>query len=90
MNPATVFTEKYFYEELGRFRQAMADKTWWARPEQDRDAWVSGLAFVYLQIQNDDGSNPTREQIDKWAMIFNATMREYNRRMFYMTVNPPK
>lgn len=90
MNPANVFTEKYFHEEIVRFRQAMGDKTWWARPEEQRDAWISGLALVYLQIQNDDGSNPSHEQIAKWAMIFDATITEYHRRQFYMTINPPK
>lgn len=90
MNPAVIFTEKYFHEEIVRFRQAMGDKTWWARPEEQRDAWISGLALVYLQIQNDDGSNPKQEQIDKWAVTLDSTLTEYERRKTMLALYPPK
>lgn len=79
MNPNHTFTEKYFYEELGRFRQAMGNREWWMNPD-NREACVKGITFVYLNLVNEDGSLPSNEQITKWGSIFNATMSEYAQR----------
>jgi len=88
MNPSKVFTEKYFYEEVVRFREFMGNKLWWALPESKREACVSALAYVYLQIQNDDGSNPNRDQIEKWATVFGSVTAEYERRKTMLAVYP--
>lgn len=78
------FTEKEFCEEVCRLREQMGDKRFWARPKEQREAYVSGLSFMYLNIDNEDGSKPTQEQLDKWAMIFDGTMVEYRRRELYV------
>ena len=74
------FTEKYFMEELGRFRANFTNKTWMALPEEKRDAAIKVLTIVYLNIGNDDGSTPTHEQINKWALWFDQAITEYSRR----------
>jgi hypothetical protein len=78
------FTEKYFLEELGRFRENFGNKHWWALPEEKRDACISGLTMVYLSIENEDKSPITCEQINKWAMWFSQAITEYTRRQTYI------
>jgi hypothetical protein len=84
------FTEKYFFEEVRRFREMFGDKTWWAKPEEMRDKCVDGLALVYLNIENEDGSRITDEQIKRWASIFEATTMEYERRKMMLLRFPPR
>lgn len=80
------FTEKYYLEELGRFRQHFGDKKWWALPEETRDACISGLAMVYLNINNENGTPVTKEQIEKWANWLTQATAEYNRRWAYINI----
>ena len=84
------FTEKYFFEEIRRFRDAFGNKEWWKKSEEQRDAWISGLSLVYLNINNEDGTNPTKEQINKWATIFQVTVEEYERRKLFMLMHALK
>lgn len=79
------FTEKYFLEEVVRLRREMGTKTFWQRPREQREAFLQGLAFVCLNIDNEDGTPPTGEQLEKWARIYKATTDEYNRRELYAT-----
>ncbi len=88
MNPAKVFTEKYFYEEVVRFREFMGNKKWWLLPEEKREACINALAYVYLQIQNDDGSNPDHKQIEKWASVYGLLIAEYEHRKTLMILYP--
>jgi hypothetical protein len=74
------FTEKYFVEELSRFRQHLGDKNWWTLPEDTREACVSGLGLIYLNINNEDGTPITTEQIEKWARWFTQATTDYNAR----------
>lgn len=80
MNPAHTFTEKQFHAEILEFRNLFGSKTWWEKTKAQRDACIGGLAFMYLNLVNEDGSLPAQEQIDKWAMTFDSTISEYNRR----------
>ena len=88
MNPSITFTEKYFYQEVCRFREFMGKKSWWVLPEEKREACIKALAYIYLQIQNDDGSNPDREQINKWAVVYGSVAAEYEQRNVYMILYP--
>ena len=78
------FTEKYFMEELGRFRANFTNKTWMALPEEKRDAAIRGLSLVYLNVMNEDGTPPSYEQIKKWGMWFDQAITEYSRRQAYI------
>jgi len=78
------YTEKYFLEEVHRLREQFGRLDFWAKAKDVRDRFVSGLAYVYLDIRNDDGSLPDYEQIKKWAVVFDSTMIEYNRREHLM------
>ncbi len=84
------FTEQYYFDEVLRFREGMGNKQWWEKTEEQRDAWIKGLALVYLNIENETGLRSTPEQIDKWATIFEATCVEYERRKTYMKLMPRK
>ena len=83
------FTEKYFFEEVVRLRQFMGQKSWWAKPEIERERCISGLSLVYLNIVNEDGSHPSHEQIEKWAAIFESTIIEYERRKTMIEITIP-
>lgn len=84
------FTEAYFNEEITRFREACGTKQFWALPEEKQEAMISGLSFCYLNIVNEDGSQPNREQIEKWATIFDAAIQNYNQRKTFMLMLPLK
>jgi hypothetical protein len=77
------FTERYFYDEICNFRELFQSEDWWQLSEDKRDKCVSGLAFIYLNINNADGSKPTEDQLETWAMILSATLSEYDRRKFF-------
>jgi hypothetical protein len=83
------FTEKDFLEELSRFREACGSKTFWARPEEQQAAMISGLAFLYLNLGNDDGSMPDQEQIDKWGGWMSDALFNYNQRKTILQLRPP-
>ena len=76
---ALQFTEAYFLEEINRFREACGTKTFWDKTEEQQDAMVSGLTFVYLNVVNPDGSQPNHEQIKKWGFIFQQALENFNR-----------
>ena len=84
------FTEKYFLEEVIRLREMFGDKTWWVKPEAQREKCIDGLAIVYLNIENEDGSKVTPEQIERWAAIFESTVIEHERRKMMLLRFPPK
>ena len=84
------FTEQYFMEEIHRFRKMLGEKSFWARPEEEQDRLISGLSFCYLNVVNDDGSQPDREKIEKLATVFDCTIREYNRRKTFLVMLPLK
>ena len=63
-----------------RFRQHMGQKDFWKRPEQERQVCINALTFVYLNLDNEDGSRPTAQQLETWAAVFEAALMEYNRR----------
>jgi hypothetical protein len=87
---ALQFTEAYFLEEVNRFREACGDKRFWDKTDEQQDAMISGLSFCYLNIVNDDGSLPSKEQIDKWAFIFKQALDNYNRRKTMLVMLPLK
>lgn len=87
---ALQFTEAYFIEEINRFREQCGLKTFWDKTEEQHEAMISGLSFCYLNITNDDGSQPSREQIDKWANIFDVAIQNYNRRKTFLVMLPIK
>lgn len=76
----TKFTEAYFLEECSRLRQMMGEKTFWQKDEDHRDAALKGLFYVYCNIYNDDGTQGTPEQLQRWANILEMTTNEYARR----------
>ncbi len=84
------FTEKDFLEELSRFREACGSKDFWAKTEEKRDAMIGGLTFLYLNLGNDDGSLPDRDQIDKWGNWFADALENYNRRKTILDLMPLK
>lgn len=92
MNPSNTFTEKYFLEEIHRFRELLGQKSFWeqANSEEVADRAIRGLSFVYLNLVNEDGTLPNQSQIDKWANIFDAAIGEYNRRKTYLLMLPLK
>lgn len=82
----TFFTEKEFIAELAELRRSCGDKRFWARKPEEREAYISGLGFMYLNLFQDDGSKPTPEQVDKWATWYQSAMNEYNRRAMYLEI----
>ena len=74
------FTKQEFYDEICRFRALFGSKEWWNKPLEVRDACVRGLSHMYFNIMNEDGTLPTQEEIEKYALVFDATMVEYYRR----------
>jgi hypothetical protein len=74
------FPESYFYEELGRFRETIGDSRFWEKDEEKREAFISGLTFVYLNTVPNDNSKITQTHIDTWGMHFRQALDEYNRR----------
>lgn len=80
------YTEKYFCEEINRLRKKMGDRSFWEIEKDKRERYLDGLSLVYLNILNDDFSNPDQTQIDKWASIYGATMDEYRRRELFIEV----
>lgn len=89
-NNTTTFTEKYFFSEIVRLRQEWGQKGFWERTDEQRQAMIDGLAFLYLNIVNDDGSPPNQAQIEQWGNVFNSTLAEYARRetmMMFRTRN---
>lgn len=90
MNPSNVFTEKEFQAELLEFRKHCGDKTFWAKTEEQREAMIGGLSFMYLNLVQDDGKLPTREQIDLWGQWFSDALDNYHRRQAMLTMLPLK
>jgi len=82
------FSESYFYEELNRFRQLLGDKTFWNKTEEQREACISGLTFVYLNTVPNDNSKASPELIQKWATQFDSAITEYARRGTYIMLYP--
>jgi hypothetical protein len=82
------FTEKYFREEICRLRTAWGNKDFWQKTDEQRERMLDGIRLVYLNIENEDGSKPTTEQIENWAGLFEATMFEYERRKMYVNFHP--
>lgn len=78
------FTETYFFQEVCRFREMMGTRSFWKLAEGQGEAALNGLGFVYLNVDNEDGSKPTIEQIEKWARIYDSAILEYHRREFMM------
>jgi len=78
------FTEKYFYEEITRFRKMLGDKLWWEKSIEQRNACIRGLSLIYISAVNDDGSPLSKEQVEKLADHLTATLNEYNRRAFML------
>jgi hypothetical protein len=74
------FTEAHFFAEINRLRALMGDRTFWNRPPEHRQTCLDGIGFVYLNLVKDDGSDPTSEQIDNWARIYQSTVDEYHNR----------
>lgn len=44
------FTLEQFHEETCRMRKLMGDKTFWARPEDQRSNAVNGYGFCYIWL----------------------------------------
>lgn len=84
------FTEKEFFEEINRFREACGTKTFWARTEEQQHAMISGLTFLYLNLGNDDGSLPDKEQMVKWGQIMSQALENYDRRKTTLALLPLK
>ncbi len=74
------FTEQDFYTEINRFREHFGTKDWWALGEEKHDACIKGLALIYLNINNADGTPPTKDQIERYANVFQNTVAEYEQR----------
>jgi hypothetical protein len=90
MNPSNTFTEKEFQEEIHRFRQECGLKTFWAKTEEQRQAMISGLTFMYLNLVTDDGKLPGKDKIDLWGQWFSDALDNYNRRQAILTMLPLK
>jgi len=71
----TDFSERYFMEELLRFREAMGNKSVMTN-ESKRESALRGFGTVYLQTKTTN-----QERI---ASLFDATVMEFNRRCFYV------
>jgi hypothetical protein len=74
------FKESDFHTEIIRFRELMGSKEWWNKSLAQRDACIRGLSILYLNINNDNGSAPTQEQMNEWAFLLDATLTEYSKR----------
>lgn len=90
VNPANTFTEKEFQAELTEFRKQCGDQRFWAKTEDQREAMIGGLTFMYLNLVNDDGSLPGREKIDLWGGWFSDALDNYHRRQAMLQMLPLK
>jgi hypothetical protein len=82
------FTEEYFFQECFRARESFGDARWWDLPEEKRESYFKGLNYAYLNIQNEDGSIPTEEQIQRWADVFQNVHVEYEKRKLALLLKP--
>lgn len=68
--PAHRFSRHEFFAQLMLFRGLMGDRTFWAKPPEQRDSAVRGFGFVY--------TNSELKPEDIGA--FCSTMTEYTKR----------
>lgn len=78
------FKETYFKEELMRFRQLMGDKSFWAKTQDQKDLAIKGLAFIYFNVEPDNGGPVDATFIQQMADLYQNTMNEYARRQTMM------
>ncbi len=74
------FPESYFHSEILSFRDCFGNKEWWKKPEENREACLKALSFVYFNTVNEDGSAPTPDKIQQWFDLLEQTMNEYEQR----------
>lgn len=84
------FTEKYFDEELSRFRELCGQKTFWQGSEDMREACINGLGIVYLNCYPEDGTDPTKDFIERQAYKLHMAFMNYNQRASMILRFPSK
>lgn len=90
MNPSNTFTEKELQNEIMEFRKQCGEKSFWARTEEQQQAMIDGLSFMYLNTVNDDGSLPKQDKIDLWGGWFRDALDNYHRRKAMLLMIPLK
>jgi hypothetical protein len=81
------FTEQYFNEEIGRFRQMMSDRKFWEKDDSIRELAIRGLTLVYLNVELPSGDGYLAG-LERVATIFKSTLSEYTRRGTLMILQP--
>ncbi len=71
------YTEQYFKDECVRFMKMCGDKTFWQLGQKQRDGALSGLAFVYINL--DKNANA-----ELCATFFETASDNYQRRELAM------
>lgn len=79
------YTQDYFHSQVLEFRNLMGSKKFWSSDEDGeklRTNAVHALSFVYFNLK----TSLTNEEIIKECAIYDATLKEYNRRALMMGV----
>lgn len=73
-------TIPYFNEEICRFRKWMGEKSFWAKPPEQRELAIKGLGYVFLTLTKEDGSALDTKEIENVRLTFETTIEEYHMR----------
>lgn len=76
----TTFTVDYFFQEVTRLRKELGERTFWARPQRDRDAALKAVTFCYFNLANPDGTRISEEDSETAAAIYENLVLEYQAR----------
>lgn len=76
MSAATPFTAQEFWTELLDFRALFGQRTFWARPQWQRQAAVNAMGFLYLNLRTDVPEDEMKKIQTQWS----AALYEYTRR----------
>lgn len=83
MNTAGPFSADEFRTELGRFRELFGSKSFWARPQVNRQAAVNAIGFMYLNL------NPSlpSDELDRLQVQWSSAIDEFTRREILCAVS---
>jgi hypothetical protein len=73
-------TLAYFRQECVTFRKMMGDKSFWAKPIDQRELAQKALGVVYVNLSNEDNSALSEADNQAAINLYEVTMNEYNRR----------
>ena len=72
------FTVEQFHQQVVEFRQMFGNKTFWAKPAEQRKVAIDALGMAYFFLTPDT----KQEEVNRCADLLKQTIGEYQTREF--------